>query len=79
MIIYQLALFVCTIVEPSLANADRYSKECIWENYGLYVNEGKCEIEGSQQHGKPMHRFYKIINSTVLIENHRCSSIRVEE
>lgn len=76
MTIFQLALFVCTTIQPSLTH-ELYSKECNWEVLGLYIQESKCEVEGSQQHGKPFHRFSHIIGSIVTTENHRCSSISV--
>lgn len=78
MTIFQLALFICTTINPTGLN-DRYSKDCVWENQSLYLSEGKCDVEGSQQHGKPVHRFSRIIGSTVNIENHKCSSVYVSE
>lgn len=78
MTIFQLAFFVCTTIQPTLGS-DRYSKECEWQPAGLYASEGRCGVEGSQQHGKPVHRFSHVIGSTVLVESHRCTSVSVTE
>lgn len=77
MTIFQLMLYSCVVTNG--LGGEMLSKTCDWRAAGLYRLEGKCGVEGSQEHGKPIHEFSRVINSTVRkVEMHKCVPLTVD-
>jgi hypothetical protein len=77
MTIFQLMLYSCVVNNG--IGGELLSKTCDWRPSALYRVEGKCDVEGSQQHGKPIHEFSVSINSTKrTIEMHKCIPLTVD-
>lgn len=73
MTIFQLLLYSCVVTNG--IGGELLSKTCEWRPAGFYLIEGKCGVESSQQHGKPMFEF---VASNRTVEGHKCQPITVD-
>lgn len=77
MTIFQLLLYSCVVTNGH--GGELLSKTCDWRPSAFYRSEGKCGVEGSQQHGKPVHEFAVVLEASPrTIEGHRCQPITVD-
>lgn len=74
--IFQLLLYSCVVSNGM--DGLLMSKTCDWRPAGFYRVEGKCGVEGSQQHGKPVREFVVIMGSPRKVEGHKCQPITVD-
>lgn len=76
MTIFQLLLYSCVVTNGM--DGLLLSKTCEWRASAFYRSEGKCGVEGAQQHGRTVHEFAFNPAASRKVETHKCQPITVD-